>query len=672
MPPKVSDQKRKRGRPPGASKSKGDASSHEAPIHDAEPDPEERARPRKRGRKNEAEGAGTEPGPSRNDNGLVQPPKPGRPPKKSQHTAKADSQRETEEQDRRSNAKEKVRSDIRTEPLKGKRKAVPQIEPREEEQQPESSEPRRSTRVPGESEAPGAEQQALPQEKTTERAPKRAGGTSSGPSKDKRKASTGKEKGTASQISPKEDEPSASAPRRSGRDRRIREPDSVPSGSPQNDQQDAQPTAARHSEKSRTRANEVSREAASPKVQQNHPAAEIGKKRRGRPSLSKKDSESARALQPQQGNRAKAPRESSEADKTADESRSTEESRPKRRGRPRQSDSASQEPEPAQPPWSRGRPRRRSPEAAEEQEQEQISTKRNRKWHQPPQLEPVVEEEENEDEDASSDEDEPEFPFRYLKESTKNIPRSVISEKWGALDGPSINAVGTFLADAQRPVLLRLQNTSRRREHASAALSGISRRLHTKLVRGLPFPAPTAGPTRRAAPGSHEGDFDFERAVNAVQGLENTLNPLLHSVSLLEREIKKEEDALARDYDILHKLEANARSEAKGWREKAKREHVLASGIRRKGEGVDYLEEDDRLELIARPEAAVTGGLFKDLDDEELVALSKQIGSHMESMQGNLHQIGAVVPAISRSKAALQQVMQKHLDEEQYDKVLLG
>lgn len=160
--------------------------------------------------------------------------------------------------------------------------------------------------------------------------------------------------------------------------------------------------------------------------------------------------------------------------------------------------------------------------------------------------------------------------------------------------------------------------------------------------------------------------------MNSVEALENTLNPLLHSVSLLEREIKKEEDALSRDYDSLHELEANARSEAKGWREKAKREHVLASGIRRKGEGGDDDDEEDRLELVARPEDAATGGLFKDLDDEELLTLSKQIGSHMESMQGNLQQIGGVVPAISRSKAALQQLIQKHLDEEQYDKVVLG
>lgn len=464
--------------------------------------------------------------------------------------------------------------------------------------------------------------------------------------------SEGKRKSTAkaatSETSPNEDEPPASAPRRSGRDRRTREPDSVPDGSRHNDEHDAQ---------------------------QNGPAAKVGKKRRGRPSLNKDDSESVQALQPQQGNRAKAPREPSDAVKTADDNRSIEDSsRPKRRGRPRQPDTASQEPELAQPPRSRGRPRRGSPETADEQEQEQeqTSSENKRKKRQPRQLEPVVEEEEDEDEDASSEEDGQEFPFRYLKESTKNISRSVISEKWSALDGPSIGAVGTFLADAQRPVLLRLQNTSRRREHAAAALSGISRRLHTKLIRGLPFPAPTAGPARRAASGSHEDEFDFERAMNAVQGLENTLNPLLHSVSLLEREIKKEEDALARDYDSLHRLETNARSEAKGWREKAKREHVLASGIRRKGEGGDYDDEGDSLELVAKPEDAAGGGLFKDLGDEELVTLSKQIGSHMESMQGNLQQIGGVVPALDRSKAALQQLMQKHLDEEQYDKVLLG
>lgn len=52
--------------------------------------------------------------------------------------------------------------------------------------------------------------------------------------------------------------------------------------------------------------------------------------------------------------------------------------------------------------------------------------------------------------------------------------------------------------------------------------------------------------------------------------------------------------------------------------------------------------------------------------------LSKQIGSHMESIKGNLQQIDGVVPAIIKSKAAIQKVLLKHLDDEQYESVLLG
>ncbi|KAJ0124641.1 hypothetical protein J7T55_005981 [Diaporthe amygdali] len=655
MPPKVPDQKRKCGRPPGASKPKPDASSHQAPEHDAEPDAEERARPRKRGRKSKAEDTSTELALARSDNGPAQPSRVGRPSKKSQQIAAADAQPESEQRERRAKPGQNIGSNDKAAPIKSKPKAASHSEPREE--QTDSSERERSGR--GRRPGTSAEISDAGSPDPPEDAPT-----------NKRKALKGKEKAVESETSTKEDEPSASTQRRSGRDRRTRKTDRNSSESPQNSEHEVQPTTATANTKSKTRSHGARQEAAASEAQEHEPVAQVGKKRRGRPSLNKGDTGIVQALQPQQGNRAKAPGNSSKADRPLAGTDTIEEPpQPKRRGRPRQSDISSQGADPEQPSRPRGRPRRPSPEAGNEQEQGQPPAKNKRKQQQPRQMEPVVEEEE---EDAGSDEEEQEFPFRYLKESTKNIPRSVIAEKWNALDGPSINTVSTFLADAQRPVLLRLQDTNRRREHASTALLDISRRLRTKLVRGLPFPAPTTGPARRAAAGSYEDEFDFERAMNAVQSLENTLNPLLHSVSLLEREIKKEEDALAKDYDSLHKLEANARSEAKGWREKAKREHVLAPGIRRKGDSGDFDGDGDRLELVARPEEAPLGGLFKDLDDEELITLSKQIGSHMESMQSNLQQTDGVVPAISRSKAALQQVVLKYLDEDQYDKVLLG
>jgi hypothetical protein len=60
------------------------------------------------------------------------------------------------------------------------------------------------------------------------------------------------------------------------------------------------------------------------------------------------------------------------------------------------------------------------------------------------------------------------------------------------------------------------------------------------------------------------------------------------------------------------------------------------------------------------------------LQEEELLVLSQQIGSHMESMRSNLGQIEGVVPAIVKSRAALQGTLCEYLDPEQYEQVLLG
>lgn len=102
-----------------------------------------------------------------------------------------------------------------------------------------------------------------------------------------------------------------------------------------------------------------------------------------------------------------------------------------------------------------------------------------------------------------------------------------------------------------------------------------------------------------------------------MQNLENTLNPLLHSVSLLEKEIKKQEDALAKDYHALHKLENNARSKTKEWRETAKREHALAPGVKRRDQGL-HREHGDQLELVPPVEDGLVGSLFSVRQDHAL------------------------------------------------------
>jgi hypothetical protein len=88
--------------------------------------------------------------------------------------------------------------------------------------------------------------------------------------------------------------------------------------------------------------------------------------------------------------------------------------------------------------------------------------------------------------------------------------------------------------------------------------------------------------------GSHELELDFEKTVDAIAGLEKALDPLLHSAVLLRGEKEREERALEREYEVLRRLEGNARAQVRGWREGPGgrgREHVLVGEIRGDGGG---------------------------------------------------------------------------------------
>ncbi|KAK0705384.1 CENP-Q, a CENPA-CAD centromere complex subunit-domain-containing protein [Lasiosphaeris hirsuta] len=257
--------------------------------------------------------------------------------------------------------------------------------------------------------------------------------------------------------------------------------------------------------------------------------------------------------------------------------------------------------------------------------------------------------------------------YQHLASRTRQIPRATISAKWTTLDDASAAAVDAIVTDAARPVLFRLRDRDARHQQAQKILRVFASRLQSKLRRGMPFPPPTSGATKQGVAGSsHELELDFERTVDAIQGLEKTLDPLLHSVALLEAERDREEAALEREYKLLKTLEANAKAEAREWRERGKRDHVLAPERR-------AVEEGRQEEVLgtASTEGA-EAGVFTNLKEQDLVALSQRIGNHMESMKGNLKQIDGVLPAIVKSKAALQGVLHQYLDPAQYDQAVLG
>ncbi|KAI1214473.1 CENP-Q, a CENPA-CAD centromere complex subunit-domain-containing protein [Annulohypoxylon truncatum] len=377
-----------------------------------------------------------------------------------------------------------------------------------------------------------------------------------------------------------------------------------------------------------------------------HPAEETEqepvpqpKKKRGRPSLNNQpteDTEAASASQKQSKKRARPPSSGEGA------STSTKENGRKRRDQPprEQPDSGQEDSQPAQ-----GRPARTSP--------------RNRQHRRSSDTQ-------NRSSSANSDSETSAPKYRHLTTRTRRIPRNVIESKWTSLEAPAVTSVTSLLQAASRPVLLRLTN-AQKHAHAQSALNAVANRLRSKIGRGLPFPPATTSARR-------EDEFDFERTISGVQALESALDPLLHSVELLRREKERAQRELEVEYKVLRRLGANARAEARERRERGRKMHVLVpEPVAREGaDGGDKENVGVVLGLVGGGAGEEKGKVFADLQGEELLSLAGQIASHMESMRGNLQQVEGVTPAIQRSQGLLRAALQKRLDREQLESVILG
>lgn len=164
---------------------------------------------------------------------------------------------------------------------------------------------------------------------------------------------------------------------------------------------------------------------------------------------------------------------------------------------------------------------------------------------------------------------------------------------------------------AERPVLQRLASNEKRRDQASSALRLVTNRLNKKLSRGLPFP-PASAPPRAGRKNQNDDagraeELDFERVVDSVRSLERQLDPLLHAVRLLETEKEREERALEEDYRTLSTLEANAKSEARNFKDNLRKTHVLVPEQNK--DAKDWAVGDEDFKFV--PDENVGDGLFK-------------------------------------------------------------
>ncbi len=156
--------------------------------------------------------------------------------------------------------------------------------------------------------------------------------------------------------------------------------------------------------------------------------------------------------------------------------------------------------------------------------------------------------------------------FQHLAAVTRKVSRSTIEVKWDSLPPACVERISQLLQDIQRPVVVRL-NDERRRTQASTALQVISRRLVSKISKGLPFPQATRN--------HREDDFDFEKILDHNRILEGQLTVHLHANELLEAELSKEMASLESEKANLETLETNAKIEASKRKQDSRKIHPL-------------------------------------------------------------------------------------------------
>ncbi|KAF5588218.1 cylicin II [Fusarium pseudocircinatum] len=346
----------------------------------------------------------------------------------------------------------------------------------------------------------------------------------------------------------------------------------------------------------------------------------------------------------------------------------------KKKDRVAQENATDQQPEEA--PKRRGRPKggRPSTENADEpQEEPRETNKKNSRG--------------KEKEDAPSDSDEflasPPKPYIHIAPFKRTIRSSKVAADWTGLSGASLPTTKSILKLAQQPILQRMAPTNNRRTHASAALHLVYRRMERKLARGLPFPPgnPSSKTTKRRldADGGRALELDFEAVLDGKAALERQLVPGMHAVELLKTEKERMERELERDYEKLRKLEANARAQTRERKDLFRKAHVLAPTSRpaSKDQDTAFLtntKNEGSLkvslfhDIILHPESSQK----QDIINTPLEPIALQLADHVESIRGNLQQADGLTPQLSRTKAALQDVLQRYLDEGTYEQVVLG
>ncbi|RDL39258.1 uncharacterized protein BP5553_03598 [Venustampulla echinocandica] len=240
----------------------------------------------------------------------------------------------------------------------------------------------------------------------------------------------------------------------------------------------------------------------------------------------------------------------------------------------------------------------------------------------------------------------PEVPLRYqhLAAVTRRVPRQTIEAKWEALNPSCIEHISQLLADIQKPAAVRFKDEHRRTQ-ASTVLQMVSRRLVSKISKGIPFPPGTSR--------QREDDFNFEKIINRNRVLDSQLTAAIDGNKLLDASLSNEMALLESETAALSKLETNAKAEARKRKQGERKLHPLLQPDGSATE--DGMDDAGIVSTSVRPTLGI-------LEDENMQAVVQKLEGHVDSMGGNLEQVHGITEAMAKTKAAVQVIIFDHLD----------
>ncbi|KAI9856786.1 MAG: hypothetical protein M1824_005257 [Vezdaea acicularis] len=245
--------------------------------------------------------------------------------------------------------------------------------------------------------------------------------------------------------------------------------------------------------------------------------------------------------------------------------------------------------------------------------------------------------------------------YSALVPRIRRISKETVSAKWTTLPETTQEQVMNLISSVGRPVVTRYDGKAIL--CYGKRFTGADQTAQKVIVQSA----------QNAFPAKYKGSALRLRKVTCYKlykrDLEAQLTPAIHSNGQLLSEIEKEELMLEDDIERLEALEREVKAKEEKMQEKVKAIHPLLAFKDAPGKQIDAIELTDSEKLDTSLEG--------DLDDN-LLALTRQLGSHLESMQSNTGHTHHVRDDLMLTLAAVDDALYRRLDPEQYAQVALA